>query len=273
VYFAYHRRSKPTGELLAAVLQMPHGENPSESQWRDTLIRWGNRKDNQMDDGFDKVINDSEAINVCSNKLESLEKFQDEEIAIPDFDTDPELLIDRVGYPILGRKLRHARGEDIKLILQERDLRRCNSDYFVQYIPTNREFRIHVVGNEVIRVQGKYLDNSAEVKPWIRNYSTGYRFRKPRLRLNQDRLDMAVRAVNCLGLDFGAVDLLIADDRSCCVLEVNTAPSCSPFTLAAYAVALHELAGLDTEIDLSYLDMLDPDLEEMDSDDEGEQDE
>jgi glutathione synthase/RimK-type ligase-like ATP-grasp enzyme len=131
-----------------------------------------------------------------------------------------------------------------------------------------------VVGDKVIRVQGKYLDKPAlaKDKPWIRNYATGYRFRKPRLRLNQDRLDMSVAAVKSLGLDFGAVDLLVADDGSCAVLEVNTAPSCSPLTLGCYATALHDLAELHTEIDLSYLDMLDPELEEMDSDDEGDED-
>jgi glutathione synthase/RimK-type ligase-like ATP-grasp enzyme len=284
-YFAYHARSKPTGEALAAVLGLTHGINPSDHSYEsgNVLIRWGNRRHPSCEGDFSKTINPAHSINICSNKLESLERMlhwgendpnfnEDKAINVPAFSTDPMQLIEEIGYPILGRKLRHARGTDIELILQERDLRKSQSDYFIAYIPTDREFRVHVVGDKVIRVQGKYLDFPEQKNPWIRNYSTGYRFRKPRMRLRSDRLKMAVSSVKSLGLDFGAVDLLIADDRSCYVLEVNTAPSCSPLTLGAYAVALHELAGLETEIDLGLLDMLDPTLEEMDSEDEVEDD-
>lgn len=280
MFFTYHRRSEPTGKLLAQVLQLAHSQEPADflrqqdyQPENSSLIRWGSRRDPDVDNYYDKVINAAEAIDLCSNKIESLRVMCENEINVPDFCENPHDLIEEVGYPILGRKKRHARGTDVKLILQERDLRNCNRDYFVEYIPTNREFRVHVVGDKVIRVQGKYLDDPSKAKPWIRNYETGYRFRAPRLRLHQDRLDMCVRAVKSLGLHFGAVDLLIADDGSCYVLEVNTAPSCSPLTLGCYASALHDLAGLDTEIDLSYLSLLDPALEEMDSEDEGEEDE
>jgi len=269
-YFVYHSRSKPTGELLAQALQMNHGMSPSayDDDYCDVLIRWGSRANSIADSLFSKVLNPITAINSCSNKLLSLETFYQEGINCPIFSEDPHELVETVGYPILGRKLRHARGTDIELILQERDIRRSKSDYFVEYIPTNREFRVHVVGEKVIRVQGKFLDNPSESKPWFRNYENGYRFRAPKKRLKSDRLEAAVSAVKSLGLDFGAVDLIIADDGSCYVLEVNTAPSCSPLTLAAYAVELHELANLETEVNLNILDMLDPQLEEMDSDDE-----
>jgi hypothetical protein len=127
-----------------------------------------------------------------------------------------------------------------------------------------------VVNDEVIRVQGKFLDNPKQAQAHIRNYATGYRFRAPRRRLKPERLTMAVEAVKSLGLDFGAVDLLVADDGLGYVLEVNTAPSCSPITLGAYAVAFHKHYNLPEEIDLSVIDMLDKSIEDMDSDDEVE---
>jgi len=275
MYFSYHNRSKPTGELLAQMLQIPHGFGPAIwSEGNDTLIRWGSRIDPNADEVYDRVINPCSAIKLCSDKIASLEVMNnyDEDgrtINVPVFSTDPYSLIEEYGYPILGRKKQHARGTDIKLVLQERDLRkRC--DYYTVYIPTNREYRIHVVEDEVIRVQGKYLDNPKEQVAYMRNYATGYRFRTPRMRLHSDRLRMAREAVKCLGLQFGAVDLLVADDGTGYVLEVNTAPSCSPLTLGAYAVAFQKHYCPDVEIDLSVMDMLDRTIEDMDSDDEVE---
>jgi len=271
MYFTYHNRSKPTGELLAKMLQSPHGFDPEPFAplGDNTLIRWGSRKKEWTDNVYAHVVNRSSAIKLCSDKIAAGIKFQESGILTPDFSEDPYFLIEEFGYPLLGRKRQHARGTDIKLILQERDLRKpC--DYYTRYIPTNREFRIHVVGDKVIRVQGKYLDHPGQQVPYMRNYSTGYRFRKPRLRLKPERLEAAVKAVNCLGLDFGAVDLLIGDDGLGYVLEVNTAPSCSPLTLGAYAVAFQEQFCPDVEIDMSIVDMLDKSIEEMDSDDEVE---
>lgn len=273
-YFCYHRRSKPTGELLGSILQLEHGNWPSyrfsTEQVPDTLIRWGSRIEEWTDDVYDKVINRSSAISLCSDKIAAIEAFIDNGIETPAYSIDPWELIEEFGYPLLGRKRQHARGTDIKLILQERDLRKpC--DYYTVYIPTKREYRIHVVGDKVIRVQGKFLDNPKQAVSHIRNYATGYRFRKPRLRLKPDRLEAAVSAVKSLGLDFGAVDLLVADDGLGYVLEVNTAPSCSPLTLGAYAVALTEYCDLPNEIDMSVVDMLDNSIEDMDSDDEVEE--
>ena len=44
-----------------------------------------------------------------------------------------------------------------------------------------------------------------------------------------------------LGLDFGAVDLIIGQDKQHYVLEVNTGPACAPATLQAYVTALTKL--------------------------------
>lgn len=98
----------------------------------------------------------------------------------------------------------------------------------------------------MIRVQGKYLDYPDQhTNPYIQNYSQGFRFRSPRYNPNQERLDAAVKAVEALGLDFGAVDLLIGEDRQTYVLEVNTAPSCSPLTARAYVDKFAALLGVE----------------------------
>ena len=281
MFFAYHERSQPTGEILAAALQFPHGINvasPLEIEMSgeaDCLIRWGSRVEELSDNYFDRVLNPAESIALASDKLASLEVMQEAGVPVPDFDTDPEALLERVGYPILGRRRRHARGSDIKLVLQERDYKK-RMHHYVQYIPTVREFRVHVSNGEAIRVQGKFLDRPSEAVPHIRNYHHGYGFRTPRRRLLSERLDAACLAVESLGLDFGAVDLLIGDDRGTYILEVNTAPSCSPMTAGAYANSFYAALEDDFDlpgIDLNALDLLNPDAEEYDSEDEEGEDE
>lgn len=267
----YHRRSRPTGQILGEALRIEHGDRgPENGPLNPYLIRWGSRAQSHLDEMHETVLNNTEAIGNASDKLLSLEMMKEAGVNVPDFDEDPYSLVERVGWPILGRNRQHARGTDIKLCLQNRDLRTMK-DYYTQYVPTVREFRVHVVGDNVVRVQGKFLDVAKQANGYIRNYGTGYRFRAPRRRLNSERLDMAVLAVNCLGLDFGAVDLLIGDDRETYILEVNTAPSCSPLTATEYIMAFKNMLGIET-VDLSALDLLSPDNDNQDdSDDEYEE--
>jgi glutathione synthase/RimK-type ligase-like ATP-grasp enzyme len=112
---------------------------------------------------------------------------------------------------------------------------RGHCEFFTEYVPNRREYRLHVYRGEVIRTQGKYLDFPEQwTRPFVKNYEQGFRFRTPRLELNRSRVEAAVRAVEALGLVHGAVDLLIGEDGLEYVLEVNTAPSCSPLTARRY---------------------------------------
>lgn len=261
----YNRRGRLTGERIADSLQVSHGSRPTGEG--DFLIRWGSSLHPEMDEQYERVINPAQGILNATNKLLSLEILSEAGLDVPAWSEDPMELIEIYGYPILGRKLRHARGTDIQLCLQERDFRR-RRDFYTAYIPTNREFRVHVVGNQAVRVQGKYLDFPEQKKAWIRNYESGYRFRNPRLRMRPERLQAAISAVSVLGLDFGAVDMLIGDDNSTYILEVNTAASCSPLTGAAYVNGIASLFDPGIfEIDMEPLQLLISDDEDGDTED------
>lgn len=265
MHFLYHARSAPTGRVLAAALGATNGTPIPPT---DVLVRWGNRSSlTERDTHPRRTINKASAIAAASDKLGSLITMRAAGVRVPNFSENPEQL----EFPFLGRAKSHARGTDVVLCLQRGDYLRRPRDYYVQYVPTVREYRVHVAGGEVIRVQGKFLDHPEQAVPWIRNHAHGYRFRAPNKRIRKDRLDQAVLAVQSLGLDFGAVDLLIADDGQSYVLEVNTAPSCSPLTAGAYVAAFQRILGLDdSQIDLSHLNLLSTTAEDVDSDDEVE---
>lgn len=245
MFFLYHRKSRPTGSVLARALGLHSGETTDaipNGSWRrqNVLIRWGNRSGYLGTSGAERTVNGIQGLNLASDKLRTLQVLRDAGVRVPDFSTDPTDL----EYPFLGRKTSHSKGRDVVLCLQRGDYLRRERDYYVQYVPTLREFRVHVAFGKVIRVQGKYLDKPELAKSWIRNYESGYRFRAPRKKLGSARLETAKNAVNALGLDFGAVDLLLGDDNLEYVLEVNTAPACSPLTAEAYVNAFVSELGI-----------------------------
>lgn len=275
-FMLYHRRSAPTGEVIARALGVSHGVACQPSQRAVDLVRWGAQGDgpNVVNPLVGRVLNKARALALASDKLRTLEVLRAAGVRVPDFSTDPEDL----EYPFLGRRRHHARGTDIVLCLQRSDHLRRGRDYYVKYVPVKREFRLHVAGGDVFRVQGKFADDLslAGVSPWIRNYASGYRFRSPRRRLHSRRLEQAVTAVRALGLDFGAVDMILGDDGESYILEVNTAPACSPLTAAGYVTAFQKMLGIpDDKVRLEYLDILSPDQDDGDTEDpvEGEEDE
>lgn len=232
MYVWCHQRSAPTGRKLAAVLGLPARQR-DPFRGRDILLRWGNPQRPELT----TVIQPAAAIARAGNKLVALRTMRDAGVPVPDYTTEQPNDVD----VWLGRSLNGFGGRDIKL---PGDPAWTNVSFWTKYIPNRREYRIHVVNGNVIRVQRKYLDFPEQHdNHYVQNYAQGYRFRTPAQRLHQNRLDAATGAVAALGLDFGAVDLLVGQDNNPYVLEVNTAPKLAPLTARQYAGALVSLAA------------------------------
>lgn len=124
---------------------------------------------------------------------------------------------------------------------------------YVKYVPKLLEYRLHVFCGEVILIQQKRKKRDTGVEgdlALIRNHANGWVFAVedvnfPTPEIKEDARQTAIRAVQCLGLDFGAVDLVLAKKtNSPIVLEVNTAPGIeSPTLLEAYHRAITNLAN------------------------------
>lgn len=114
---------------------------------------------------------------------------------------------------------------------------------YVKYIPKLVEFRVHVfrILNDVeLLVRQKLRESDAEQtrdQRLIRNRDNGWVFGLVR---DEGGANLAAReaikAIGALGLDFGAVDVIIGrDDGKAYVLEVNTAPGLeAPATVEFY---------------------------------------
>lgn len=238
MFVLYHRRTFRTGRALANALGWGGGRTldyPLGSRAR--FIRWGNSQRPEVDENY-IPLNKASAINLAGDKFRSLQKLEEAGLSVPSF-TQNLNHVDTGGAVWLGRSRRGFGGRDI--VVQPGP---TECEWYSRYIPNNREYRIHIVNGEVIRLQRKYLDHpEMRSNEYVCSHSNGYVFRRPELNLNQNRYDDAIAAVAALGLDFGAVDMIIDPEGKHYILEVNTAPGCSPLTLTAYVNAFKELDG------------------------------
>jgi len=184
---------------------------------------------------------------------------------VVDYSTSFDDLSSRIArHPnlIFGRDFRGYSGRDIRIYDPYRQYGKRfpekperKHDWYSAFCPSSSEVRLHVCNGKIIRFQRKYCDFPNDMSDYIRNYHNGYRFRAPRMQLRSNKRTAAIGAVEALGLNFGAVDMLMFGPRmdvnriprEYAILEVNTAPAGSPLTLRCYvselALQINQLTG------------------------------
>ena len=238
-YILYSAVSKPTAQALAGVLNIRAVSQVTDPRVN-KLIRWGSttvvRKRPRQ------VLNKRNSILQAVDKLATLIMLSNKGIRVPQF-FSMDNYEGQQRFPYLVRTINHTQGRDIQLCLQQRDLEKARVngyDYAIQYIPTKREYRIHVFKGEIIKTSEKVETNPENAVPYIRNLDHGYTFRHERTDISRESEWLAVEAVRALNLDFGAVDLVVSDDEISYVLEVNTAPSLIDSGVERYGEKLAE---------------------------------
>ena len=226
-YLLYCDNSSVTGRELKRVLGVEGGSNGPDRR-PDRIIRWGNRAELRFQASVNGgVLNKKQALTDASNKGRCLELLTNAGVNTPPAATqfDGELLV--------GRTETHVGGSGFYLITSQRDFElagRLGCTHFMAYIPTQREYRIHVFKGAILGAGEKLMDTDNCTSLHIRNVGTGWTFRYNNIeRIPRDTERVAVDAVTALGLDFGAVDIIKSVNNNFYVLEVNTAPSlCKP---------------------------------------------
>lgn len=102
------------------------------------------------------------------------------------------------------------------------------------------EYRVHVFRDQILDVQQKKKKLGYGNGNGIRNHSNGWVYARAEIEPPNELLTSSIKAVQLLGLDFGAVDIghrLI--DNKFFVFEVNTAPGLEGTTLDKYAKAIY----------------------------------
>ena len=205
------------------------------------IINWGS---SGVSDTKATVINPASAVSVASNKLTTLSMLQLYNIPHPEYTTDKDKATGWIeqGFKVVCRTLLTAHsGQGIVVAGSLDEL--VDAPLYTKYIRKQKEFRIHVFSSKILDIQEKRRSSSVDDHhPYIRNHANGYVFCRGDINEPYDLRGVAVSAVDALGLDFGAVDVIWneAQDK-CYVLEVNTACGLEGSTVNKYVNAIKEV--------------------------------
>jgi glutathione synthase/RimK-type ligase-like ATP-grasp enzyme len=206
---------------------------PKQYKW---IINWGNPTSLSYSSA-QRVINIPTQLQQSINKLLSFRRWKEKGVPIPEFST--ELLDNRKGVWLARTNVTGSGGDGIVVIREDDGIPKA--PLYVKYIRKTQEFRAHVVNGKVIFVQQKKRKSDAEQtkdQKLIRNYDNGWVF-CPLEKWDKELEDVAIAAVAGLGLDFGAVDMVLGmDTGKYYCLELNSAPGLeSPTLIEAYKEA------------------------------------
>jgi len=210
------------------------------------VINWGCSQDLPPEVAMCRVINPPDIVRKASNKLsffETIEDWNEDEgyyVTIPSYTTKKDWVRAWLngGDIVLARhKLNGHNGDGIEL-LEGVDCGIPDAPLYVKYIPKKQEYRVHVVGGQVVDVQRKSRrhDVSDDEVNWrIRNYKNGFIFAHSDLNVPHGVREGSIATCEALGLDFGAVDVIYSDrNQTTYIIGVNTAPALAGTTLEGY---------------------------------------
>lgn len=233
-----------------------------------SLINWGNSTVDLSHLPSVKVYNKPENVALASNKtkfFQAIEEFNEKaedsgsvKVNIPDWTTSVRTARQwyNDGFDIVCRHtVQSHSGNGIHLAEYREDVRADQAvpkaPLYTKYMKKRDEYRVHVVAGKPIFVQRKAVDSSSDnvVNYQIRNRNNGFVFVVQDLNPDPSVISNAVNAVNALGLDFGAVDVIWNERRQLAtVVEVNTACSLqSTSGQARYYNALKALMDSETQ--------------------------
>lgn len=264
--------SIPTAKLIAeelGCLCVRNGMKYRRSRIRgirlgDVMINYGLGV--KFNESVLQTVNPRHAVASASDKLGALQTMAAAGVPVPEHSVNLADL--NREKPIFGRSRTHTRGKDIEIIRPGCDPLYAHA-FYVEYVKPRKEWRVHVFRGEIIFAQNKFrtdesfkesmvaaglVDTNTEdagmfafVSNHVRNHSYGWRFN----RLNDinnvpsNVRSASINAVDALGLDFGAVDVISygRDEnglRRASVLEINTAPALEGESLNSYVQKFRE---------------------------------
>lgn len=246
-----YKQGSNSAKLLAAKLslkQIKHQNSSFKGRENRLIINWGA---SSVPDEVKKctIINEPAAVALASNKLDFFNAVKGV-VNIPEFTTDKAVAMGWMedGKVVVVREKLTGHSAEGLVILEGSDdwnnYSHNRAKMYVLYVRKKEEYRIHVVGDEVIDSRRKALrsDFSSNDANWkVRNHSNGFIFAKDGFEVPPQVLEQSILAVKAANLDFGAVDVIWNNfQEKAYVLEINTAPGLEGSSVDNYAKAFEK---------------------------------
>jgi glutathione synthase/RimK-type ligase-like ATP-grasp enzyme len=242
-YKGYSESAKELVRALGPKAILKSQRTPIHAQVRKkVMVNWGNSSPAFSLTGV-TVLNKPQAVANASNKLTALRIMKEAQVNVPDFSvnrSDAETWIDEERIVLCRTLLRANSGRGITIAKEVDQL--IDAPLYVKYIRKEKEYRLHVFNGAVIDMVEKRRRSGFEDNPsynkYIRSYEQGWVFVRDDIAITEATKTEAIKAVRALGLDFGAVDIVMGPKNKPFVLEVNTSPGLQGTTLSSYKTAV-----------------------------------
>lgn len=181
------------------------------------------------------------------NKIEQFQRFTATGVSCPSFATSIDDAKNIDSKILFARTLINATNGRGIVEFSSDQQEYPRAPLYTAYIPKKSEYRFHVFGGQVIDVQEKRKkrDFGDGRNTRVRNVHNGYVYCRDGVNPPDGAADLAVRAVDAVGYQYGAVDLIYNEKRNqCYVLEVNSRPGLMGTTADKYAEALISMYNL-----------------------------
>lgn len=227
---------KPRGMYRAIRLNLTESRSDFVSRPDDIIINWGKSGyQENVTDGI--ILNKPNATRLAGDKIRTFEALRQHNISIPEFTTDRSIASNWLneGSIIVARTVLNGHsGRGIVIVEGDEEL--PHAPLYTKYIKKQHEYRVHVLGDKTY-VRQKRRREDCENPNWrIRSHNNGFIFAQNVSYIPEGIEDLSRSAINALGLDFGAVDIIFNESQNrCYVLEVNTAPGLEGSTSEYYA--------------------------------------
>jgi glutathione synthase/RimK-type ligase-like ATP-grasp enzyme len=240
---AYKKQSCVTGKLLRTIMSIRR-KTSSRRAKVDAFIRWGNS--DPMPVRAKVELNTSEAVARTTNKLSMIQTLAAANLPTLEFTTDSsvaETFKDDQGKYYIRSKL--------GVVRYDSDFNPVSDAYASKPVPNKRrEYRVHVFNSKIIAIYEKVpLDQ--ETRPALfKSFNCKFRKVDPAISLcDSVGQQIAIDAVNSLGLLFGGVDLIRDKDKKFTVCEVNSAPGLNETNAQRWVTAITEYINERIESD------------------------
>jgi glutathione synthase/RimK-type ligase-like ATP-grasp enzyme len=241
VIYPYKMGSK-SGKVLANALNVRRVYTDGEfrNNYNHLIVNWGNSTTPRWLKG--RHLNPPFNVSLACNKGISFSKFNREGVAHPEYTFNTEQAQQWLddGDEVYGRKtLTGHSGQGIIIFNNETICSSMECPLYTKAVKKDKEYRVHVFNGEVIDYQQKKkkLGHEGGVRG-IRNFTNGWIYARSDVLLPEDVKEEAIKAVSCLGLDFGAVDICTVRGGGVSVFEVNTACGLEGTTIEKYVNAI-----------------------------------
>lgn len=199
------------------------------------VINWGSSTVPNWLTPQTRIINRPEAVGIASHKVRCFQVLSRAGVAIVPFTTSWREAMRWVGSVYVRTVLQGHSGEGIEIYNESQTL--PHAPLYTKKVQNHGEYRVHVMNGEVIGYRKKsrrHEDTPSEAQNAVRTLGNGWIYRSGQLERLERVEELAVRAIDALGLDFGAVDIIMDENGEVFVLEVNTAVGLSDSTLQEY---------------------------------------